>query len=905
MEKNLIHKFTQISGSYPKKQAIQYKQQNSWAGISYSELSGKIRSLSVFLSRDGVEKGDNIAIMLKNSPKWPISFFAVISAGAVPIPINPDASSREIENILKDSNSKIIFADKESSAMAKGMQSGNGFIKKVINADSDMFSEIIESQNKPESGRQISETDLACILYTSGTTGTPKGVMLSHKNLLANCNSLNKLNIIRENDSVVSILPLHHAYPLTITMLLPLLYGAKIVYPESIKSEDISEAMRKANPTVFVGVPQFFHAFHKKVSDGLRRIPFPFNMAFKLIIEITYFIRKVTGINMTRVILRGLHKKFGNRMRLFASGGAKLNEKAAKDLLKLGFTISEGYGLSETSPVLTFNPPDRPKIGSAGIPIPDVKLKIANPNDKGIGEVIARGPNIMEGYYKRPDLTKDVVKNGWFYTGDLGFFDKDGYLFLTGRSKDIIVLSSGLNLYPEEIEEAYTKDVPIKEICVFEAPSPKGVKSDFVLWAVVRPDLDFFKKYGEINLRHVIKERLDNASKTLPAHNRIMGFSVTLQELPRTALGKLKRFEIKDLYASKIAEGEGALDKRKQPSEGDRRILESENAKKIITQIKKQFDIKGDISIDDSLEIDLGIDSLGRIELASGMESLFGVKIKDEIIGRSFTVKDLIIELEGFLKSADKISASIEKNEQGAENYWKKLFNILPEKENLDKLDLSPGIFAWIGGFLFLLPFYIFFKFFYRLKVEGKENVSDIKRHILYVNHTSYFDGLLVGASLPRFPKLDMFFIGFRPYFNVMIIRNLIKIGRIIPLDFASHLTEALRSCYYVLDNEKNLCIFPEGMRTLDGNVGEFKKGFGILAKESNAKLVPVVLEGVYEAWPRTSKFPKRHPIKVRFGRALDIEGLEKKGLQEGASDGYHAICIAARQALIEMKERK
>jgi long-chain acyl-CoA synthetase len=904
MAESLSGKFIQASNLYAGRVAIEYKQEHSWSSISYRQFSKAIESLSFFLLKEGIREGDNIAIMLSNGPSWPIVFFAVISIGAVAIPINFDAARQETENILTDSEPKMVFVNKDSFLLSHNLRPGYRFIKKIIDVNSDDFLNIIKLCRKNKGPQQVGEKTLACILYTSGTTGTPKGVMLSHKNLLSNCRSLNKLNIIRDTDSVVSILPLHHAYPLTITMLLPLLYGGKIIYPVSIKSEDVSEAMLKANPTVFVAVPQFFHALHKKILSQLNHIPFPFNAVFKLFIEISYSFRRLTGINATRFILRSLHKKFGNSMRLFASGGARLNEKVARDLLKWGFTVSEGYGLSETSPVLTFNPPDKPRIGSAGIPIPDVELKIAESGGRGVGEVIARGPNIMQGYYKRDDLTQQVIREGWFYTGDLGFFDRDGYLFLTGRSKDIIVLSSGLNVYPEEVEQEYARGAPIKEICIFEAPSPKAVKSDFVLWAVVRPDLEFFKKYGEINLHHVIRERLDNVSKSLPPHNRIMGFTITLQELPRTALGKLKRFQIKDIYTPEVALEKTPAQKQ-QLSEENQQILQLQNTGKIIEQIKRCFDIKRDIYIEDSLELDLGIDSLGRIELASCMEELFHVKIKDEIIGRAFTVKDLVLELDAFLRNAGKLSCAEQVSAPGDRNYWNGLLESLPENKNLDKLDLGPGFFAWLAGFLFLVPFYILFKLCYRLKVEGADNALNIKCHILYANHTSYFDGLLAGIALPKFPRLDMFFIGFAPYFNVIIIRNLVKIGRIIPLDFASHLTEALRSCYYVLKNKKNLFIFPEGMRTLDGNIGEFKKGFGILAKESNARLIPVLMEGAYEAWPRTSRFPNIHPIKVKFGKSFDIRELENRGIKTGITDSYSAICYGAREALIELKEKK
>ncbi|MFQ5953397.1 MAG: 1-acyl-sn-glycerol-3-phosphate acyltransferase, partial [Candidatus Omnitrophota bacterium] len=300
------------------------------------------------------------------------------------------------------------------------------------------------------------------------------------------------------------------------------------------------------------------------------------------------------------------------------------------------------------------------------------------------------------------------------------------------------------------------------------------------------------------------------------------------------------------------------------------------------------------------LELDLGIDSLGRIEMAAGLEKLFNVEIKDEVIGKAFTVRDLITGLEPFLPAGEAYPAREEEALFGP-GEWKETLQVLPREENLAKIDLNPGFLSWLVGFTFTCLNKAFFKMFYSFKVEGRENFPEGESYILFANHTSYFDGLLVAAAMPRFPRLELFFVGFRPYFDVPIMRNLVRVARIIPLDFSPHFLEALRSCYYVMNNGKSLCLFPEGLRTLDGNIGEFKKGFGIITKETNTKLIPILIEGAYQAWPRTSKFPRRHPIKVRFGKALDPEKLEKEGLEMGAGDSYTAICIAARKALIEM----
>jgi len=275
-----------------------------------------------------------------------------------------------------------------------------------------------------------------------------------------------------------------------------------------------------------------------------------------------------TGMNPAKHFLRSVHGRFGSKMRLFLSGGAKLDEGVSENLFKYGFTILEGYGLTETAPALTFNPIGKTKFGSAGIPVPDVEIKVIDKNTEGVGEVVARGPNIMKGYYKKEKETLEVIKDGWLHTGDLGYVDDDGYLFLTGRKKEVIVLSSGLNVYPEEIEEAYLREAPVEEMCVFEAPMDKQ-KETMILWAEMVPDLEFFKKYGEVNLQAVIKERVDNVSRTLPAHKRLMGFTITLDKLPRTLLGKIKRCQVKENHMMRVKDG-GGSEGTKEVSERDR-----------------------------------------------------------------------------------------------------------------------------------------------------------------------------------------------------------------------------------------------------------------------------------------------------------------------------------------------
>jgi long-chain acyl-CoA synthetase len=482
---------------------------------------------------------------------------------------------------------------------------------------------------------------------------------------------------------------------------------------------------------------------------------------------------------------------------------------------------------------------------------------------------------------------------------------------LIDRFEDFIILNSGRKIYPEEIEEFYTKTAPIKEMCVFTVIGMDGARKSKVLWAVIQPDLDEFRKFAVVNLHLAIKERFDQISLSLPVHKRLKGFTITLAEMPHTVFGKLDRYAIKEVYEPRIRAGiEGALPVSEELTASDQRLIESKTGVKILKCLKEISGIKKSIILEDSLELDLGIDSLGRIELASCLQLAFSVDIKDEAISRAFSVKDLILGIADALEDAQGILPQEDQSAPLVPGYWKKHLQVLPKDEHLGALEFSNGFFAWSLRFVIIAINYLIFKLFFHVKAEGTENVPKEGAYILYPNHTSDLDGPAIAACLPRRPVFSLFYFVFipfffRPFIKSPFLRNLIKMIRLIPFDYSTHFLESLRSAYLVLQMRKGLCFFPEGLRSPTGKVGEFKKGFGVIAKESRARLVPVAIEGAYEAWASTAKYPKCHPIRVRFGKPLLVEDLEKEGLAMGAQNDYEAVCMAARKALVELKEKK
>lgn len=881
MEYDLFHRFSQLVKAHPQAAACQIKENDTYITYTYGQLYQLSLKTAALLSQEGIAEEERAAILLENSPFWPAIYFGIMAIGATAVPIDPKLTPFEVNNILRDSQAKILFTSQEFYGPLEDFLKNILSFKKAILYP---FPEITSANTAPEVIAANEPGNIASLLYTSGTTASPKGVMLTHKNFCANFDSIFKLKLIIPSDNVLSMLPLHHSYPFMVTLIAPLLMGAKVTFLNSLKSEDLLRCMQEARVTILVGVPQLYHLLHKSIFEKIK------NASLLLsILKITNITRSLFRLNINKIILKELHQKFGGSLRFFASGGARLEPKVASELSLLGFTILEGYGLTETSPVVTFSPPQRIRFGSVGIPVPEVKIRIHNPNPEGIGEVLIQGPNVMKGYYKKPKETSEVLKDGWFYSGDLGYIDRGGYLYLTGRSKEVIVLSSGKNIYPEEIETHYLKSPYIKEIAVLDAV----VNGIHTLQAIVLPNIDYFRKTREVNIQGKIRWLLENLSKELPSYKRIMGFVIAKEELPKTRLGKLKRYEIKARYSS--GEAQGKLQAEEAKTEDlTRPLAQLEN--QVLEFLSRALKMK--TGINDHLELDLGIDSLTRVELAIGLEKLFNINIPDTDIGAVFTVRELIERISQLIQTPTGTPAN------APAPSWSQIIRETPPKDILGKINLRPRAIDIILTFIILNFIRLIFRAFWRLKIQGKEKLPKNKPFIICPNHSSYLDGFAVAAGAGLKLDLKLFFLGYSGYFQSSAVRWAIKIARLIAIDPAVNLTFAMQAAGFVLRHNKSLCIFPEGERSIDGEVKEFKKGAGILIKETDAMVVPCYIAGSYRAWPRTQSFPRPYPIKVIFGKPCTQNELREFGLKYKPQDDYEAIALGLREKVIALSRQ-
>ncbi len=787
--------------------------------INYAQLIKNVNSYSSLLPSENLSK---VAIFSENRFEWVYSFYATLLKKAVAVPIDYLSSAHDVAFILNDCKPEVIFYSNGTKEVCeKAIVQLNHKIEK-INLDEIKIEESKVDATFPEPD----PNKTAVIIYTSGTTGSPKGVMLSYDNLLVNIEAVTTdVNVYTSDDLVMVLLPLHHIFPLMGTLVIPLSIGGTIAFSPSMASEDIMATLQHGI-TIIIGVPRLYNLIRKGIKDKIDK-----SAIAKLLFRIA---EKKNSLSFSRKIFGSVQKKFGGHIKYMVSGGAALDKEVAKDYLTLGFEILEGFGMTECAPMITFTRPGKVLPGSAGQPLKTNEVKIVD------GEIMNRGRNVMQGYYNRPEETAAILKDGWLYTGDLGYLDDDNRIFITGRKKEIIVLSNGKNINPEEIEnKIQSMTEVITEIGVFE-------KQD-MLHAVIYPDYQKAKELGIENVEEMIKwQVIDKYNQSVTPYKKVMKFSLIKEPLPRTRLLKLKRFLFPKLEM---------ISKEKLES-----IVEPDFQEYILIKdfLKQQKEMT--IHPSDHLEIDLGLDSLDKVNLGVYLESNFGVKLTEaELVGFPN-----IVELAENIRDR-KTKLSVEAID------WGKIF-----KEHLD-LDLPK---SWVTHNIMKNIAKVFLKLYFRLKGEGLENLPD-GPFILAPNHQSFFDGLFVAVFLKNKLMKQTYFYAKEKHVKNKFLKLVAAKSNVIVMDLTD-LKTSLQKMAEVLKRGKNIIIFPEGTRTQTGEIGDFKKTFAILSRELNVPIVPVAISGAYDALPRGTHFPKPWTkINVKFLKPVFPENLSYDSIKD------------------------
>lgn len=890
--------FFQAAARFQDQVAFQIKREGRYVRFRFGEVADQVHRLATFLRLLQVAPGDRIALLSENRPEWCVAYLGIVAAGATAVPLDAQLDAQELENILRHSESRAIVTSESQLAKVHPAIARLPVRPEIIVLDEiapsgiHTLAKILENIEKSPLPSVPSEA-IASILYTSGTTGTPKGVMLTHRNFLSNCSALRGLQVCGPEDNLLALLPLHHVYPFMVTFLLPVLSGARVTFLHSLKTPDLLECMRETGVTILVGVPQLIALLHRGIFQEIKRLPWPLRSLFDLLLGLAGVARTYLGRNAGRLFFPQIHRRFGNRLRLVASGGAKLDPAVARDLCRIGFSVLEGYGLTETSPVVTFSPQDEPRFETVGVPLPGIQVRIMDANADGVGEIAIQGPNVMHGYFKDPEGTARSFRDGWFLSGDLGYLDAKGHLVITGRLKEVIVLSTGKNIYPEEVEAHYLKSPYIKEICLLGMEESAGPRTEG-LTALVVPNFDHLKAQRIANAEDTIRWEMENLSRGLPAYKRPTRLHVVKDSFPRTRLGKIQRHLIEKMYLHGEVEQADVLE-GPPLAQTDVTLLESPVTRTVLATLPLLTRKKGGIRLDDNLELDLGLDSLSRIELVVTLEEQFGIALPAETGSELFTVRDVVLKVQEYLGERDE---TLPKEREARRPPWSEILAGDPPERVRAEIAVCDKSWALALSFLSHCLLRLLFGLFCRLRVHGVAHVPERGPCLIVPNHFSYIDGFAIGAGLPFRIVRHLYFLGFQQFFQNPISAVFGTAYRIIKVDAETYLFQALRAAAHVLKQGELLCIFPEGARSIDGDIKPFKKGAAILAKELNLPLIPTRIIGSFEIWPRGRSYPRPHPLTIIFGPPVTVEQLLAREPIPPGADLYEVIAARLRDCV-------
>ncbi len=550
---------------FGRKPVSRMKEGNTYRQYTYYDFVQNVRSVAAYLLRSKrLKKGDMVALYSENRPEWMMAYLGIVYNGVWAVPLDARLTDIEVKNLILDCGTKYIFT---TASLLENVLSEPEVVKQLLEIIlldrvevpkeiqkkvrywEDILEEGWAKEHKEHRELVVNPEDVASLIYTSGTTGKPKGVMLTHANFSTQINSLSKAVPLQDTDVLLSVLPLHHTYEFSVELTV-LYKGGSITYAESLKPNKMFDNIRETGVTVMIGVPLLFEKIYDGIMRQVRNLPFGVKHVLMGLYHFTAGLNALTRKKAGKVIFSFLRKKAHlDGIRFAISGAAPLNHKVAKGFEVLGLTLLNGYGLTETSPVVSVNRIGRANNYSVGEIIDGIEVKIDNPDSEGNGEICVRGPIVMKGYYRNPKATKEVIdKDGWLHTGDMGKM-QDGYLFVTGRIKNIIVTPGGKNVYPEEIEELINESDFVLESLVIGVPESQHSKGENI-YAYVVPNYEFFDTYCNLNnleltdelVEQMIDRHMREVNAKLPDYKKIRGFRIRREEFDKTSTRKIKRF---------------------------------------------------------------------------------------------------------------------------------------------------------------------------------------------------------------------------------------------------------------------------------------------------------------------------------------------------------------------------
>jgi long-chain acyl-CoA synthetase len=881
--RDLLEMFETTTKRHATRVAMRIERDGHKEQYTYADLRELATRAAAFFASQGIKSGDRVMLFSHNAPEWGMTYFGVLRAGATCIPVDPESSTEEVVNFARAGEaSAVVISDKlkdERSALPEQLKAAGLSNVKIWTFD-EVFA-LPDQQTEDERiallPSRVTAQTVASLIFTSGTTGRPKGVMLSHRNLTSMVSMLSSVFDMDTNDGVLSVLPLHHTFEFSTGFLTPLSRGAQITYLPELTSEHLAKAIKNGHVTGMVGVPALWELLHRRIKNRLHDRGRWVGDTADLLIKFNAWLRDKTPLNFGQILFYPIHEGMGGRIRYFISGGSALNEKVQRDFQGLGFTILEGYGLTEASPVLTVTRPEnRMLAGTVGKSLPGVEVRIADPDASGVGEVIARGPNVMLGYYGNEEATRQTLVDRWLYTGDLGRIDDEGNLYLVGRSKDIIVDTNGKNVYPDEVEEVYQDSPYIKELSVIGLPDGIGEK----VACLVVPDYEYDIALTRAEVQQKIDEHFRDVSAKLPYYKRVKQLFFTTEELPRTATRKVKRREVLTMV-QQIEERARSSGDKAAPEE-----VSSDGAWLIEVVASVSNRPLDELSINSRLA-DLGFDSLMFVELAQAVENAGGSLTAPERLNEVQDVRELLTVVTREPSQAARTSTRLRLDEEKDEEIH------------------IPEFLKLVGNKTVEIAQRALYERLLRTKYEGRSNIPYHTNFIVAANHASHLDMGLVKMALDDAGE-DLVALAAADYFFDTKYKRayMENFTNLVPMERTGSLRQSLRHARSFLDRGYNALIFPEGTRSMTGKMADFKPVIGYLALAARVGILPIYLQGTYDAFPKGSTILKSRDVGARIGRFIDITELEQMTEGMSRAEAYRLIAARVRHDVVNLRDR-
>jgi long-chain acyl-CoA synthetase len=834
--------------------------------LRYAELATRVdEQASGFIAR-GLGRGEKVMLFAPNSVEWIIAALAVMRCGGVLVPIDAQFSGKPLAHVLGDCGARWLITTQNLRATLEALSLESP--PEVLLIDQLPRSE--DDATLP-SGEEVEADAHAVIFYTSGTTGNPKGVPLTHSNLTSNVNAILSQNIVGTEERLLIPLPYHHVYPFVAGFIAPLQQRAAIVLPYSLVGPHLIRAMNEGRATVLIGVPRLYEALVQAVAQRVAGSGSIARSVFAGALGLARLLRKLGVRRPGRWLLAGLHQRLAPALRLTVSGGAALSERVATQLLDLGWELATGYGLTETSPILTFNPPGEGRLDSAGRALPGVDIRTSETaaTAESPAEVEVRGPNVFAGYLNLEEKTREsFTQDGWYRTGDLGWIDESGYLHLTGRASQMIVMPGGENIDPEKIEDALKQHDDIRDAYVME--------HDGQLLALLSPETAVLRECEEASaLRTRLGRAVSSVGRELPSHHRISDFRISPDPLPRTRLGKLQRHIAEQRY-QEIGEGETEPDlspisiERMAPE--DQQLLEIPAARAVWDYLCLEYP-EHRLTPDSSPQLDLGIDSLGWVGLTLTLREQAGLDLPESAVGTWESVRDLLRDAAS-AESAEGGGDLIELLKNPAEAISEEQRRWLAPRRGW-QLRLFRSLHRVLRATCRRL---------FHLQVDGPVVFPERGAFILAPRHLSALDPVMIASALTPQQMSRLMWAGLSGIlFRGPMTRGFSRLAAVLPVDPAASPRTSLALGAAALTKERGLVWFPEGRRSPDGSLQPMRSGIGLLLAAHPVPVIPVWIEGTHEALPPDRRWPRRTQVSLRFGEAVDPETLAQRG--EGDSE--------------------